>query len=389
MEKQRYPLGFYSKSILITSLLLSFVACTSKDQANLSLNIKELKKDKMTVEEQRVSGAKLLSTEEINSRGKINYSFNLEQPTFYNLHFTKGKDIYLILHPQDKIKITGSSKNPQIEGSPESEKLNELYDSLYAVRGILNKYRAEYELEKNVAKKEEIYSKYVDISQTYYKYSLKFILENLSSLVSLAAIYQELGPGEYVFGGTRDLQYFKLVSDSLMKYYPKHRHVLALKRNFNKMMKSYHLEQLVAKSDIEVQNIPELLLPSIKGDSVSLLSMKENYVLLNFWTQNMPNAQDYFPKLKSIHDRYKRKSFDIYNVYVGKSIEGWQKAINFEEISMWTNVADTNFPFSITRGKYNITELPTNFLIDIKNQEILGKDFAPEQLLRSLSIKLD
>lgn len=389
MEKKQYPIGLVIKSVLLTTLLLSFFACSSKDQAKLTLNIEELKNDKMTVEEQRVSGTKVLNTEEINSRGKVNYKFELDQPTFYNLKFEKGKSIYLILHPEDKVKITGTNNDPVIEGSEESRLLNELYDSLYTTRGILDKYRAEYEAAKDTEEKEKIYEKYLSVSKGYYKYSLRIILDNLSSMVSLAAVYQELGPGEFLFGGYRDIQYFKLVSDSLIKYYPKHRHVLALNRNYKQMMESYQLERLVASAGIEENSLPELFLPSVKGDSVSLLNMRSRYVLVNFWTHYMPNAQDYLPKLKSVRKKYKAKGFDIYNVYVGNSFEAWEKAIRFEEISEWTNVADTSFPFSLTRGKYNVTDLPANYLLDIKNEEILGKNLAPDQLLRSMSLKLD
>lgn len=389
MEKKQPTINFVLKSAALAIVTLFFISCNSKNQANISLSLSESENEKVTIEEQRVSGGKLLSKEELSSKGQLKYKFELEQPTFYNLRFKDANTIYLILNPGDKVSITGTVEKPVIEGSPDSEKLNILYDSLYIVRARLNKLRTQYNNSDSQEEKENIAAQYRKITDAHHKFSLKYILDNLSSMVSLAAIYQEFSADEFVFGEYRDLQYFKLVNDSLSKYYPRHRHVLALRRNFKQMMDSYNLEKLVAKAGYVEEKVPEIILPSATGDSVSLSSMKSKYVLLNFWTHNMPQQEEYIPKLKGVHERFSKMGFNIYNVYVGKSLEDWKRTIKFEEINKWRNVADTSFPFSITRGKYNVNTLPANYLIDAENQEILSKDLSPEQLVRTLSIKLD
>lgn len=389
MEKKQRTIRQALKPISIAAITVFFIACNSQNQAKISLSFPESKGEKVTIEEQRVSGAKLLSKEEFSSKGHLKYKFELEQPTFYNLRFKEANSVYLILNPGDKVTISGTVETPVIKGSSDSEKLNVLYDSLYSVREKLNKLRTKFSSTISIEEKEKVTAEYEKIREAHHLFSLKYVLDNLGSMVSLAAIYQEFNTGEFVFGEYRDLQYFKLVNDSLSKYYPRHRHVLALKRNFNQMMDTYNLEKLVATADHVDEGLPDVFLPTTSGDSVSLSAMKSKYVLLNFWTHYMPQHESYIPKLKDAHDRYAKKGFDIYNVYMGKSVEAWEKAINFEEIKSWTNVADTSFPFSVTRGKYNVNALPSNYLIDSKKQEILAKDLSPEQLVRSLSIKLD
>lgn len=387
MEKKQYSLKSIINSILLIAITLTIFACSS-DKAKLSFIIEDLKGELMTIEEQRVSGAKFISAEEISPKGKANYEFEIDQPKFYNLRIENGKDIFLLLHPQDRVKISGTSNKPVIEGSPDSEKLNLLYDSLFVTRNKLSDLKRKYQ-SANVQDKEEFSRLYNETYDEYYRFSLQFILDNLTSIVSIAAIYQEVGSGEYLFGGIRDIQYFKLLNDSLSKYYPKHRHVLALQRNFNQMMESYQLEKLIASADIKEENVPNLKLPSVNGDSISLLPSKSRYILVNFWTNYMQGSDNYIPQLKKVFDKYGNRGFDIYNVYVGKSYEAWKKAIDFEEIDKWTNVADTNFPFSVTKAKYNVTSLPSNYFLDLKNEVLLGKNVTADQLNRALAIKLD
>ncbi|MBN2484657.1 MAG: TlpA family protein disulfide reductase [Bacteroidales bacterium] len=377
------------KLILLLLPGVILVSCSKKDQAKIRLDIPALEGKAFVVEEQRVDGVKIIDSLLLSPKGKINFSLDLRQPGFYNLNVQGGQDIYFLLFPGDRIKVkqqaADGSPTLVFEGSPESTKLNYLYDSLFSARKSLDKIRKNYFISENLEEKEKLNAAYLSELEKYRKFSMQFVLDNLHSLVSVAALYQEIGPDEFVFGRKRDLQFFKLVTDTLTKYYPKHRHVLALQRNFKQMLGSFQLERLLTNAGEVQEGLPGIELPGINGKSISLESIKEQYVLLNFWQHSDGTSQNLFPDLNKVYARYHSKGFNIFNVYLGKSSSLWEKIVNFEEIGHWVNVADTSFPYSKTRLMYNIVAIPANYLVDTKKQEILGKDLSPGQLNQKLS----
>lgn len=386
MEKKQVNFVRVFGLFLIISLVY---ACVGKDEAKLRVTIKGLEKKQAVVQEQRINGIKILDTLEFNSHGRLKYQFELRQPTFYNLVIPEGTDLFFLIFPQDKIQVTANSEgeieNLKIEGSEESMKLNILYDSLFKTRDALKGIRNAYSSASDTSDRNSLARKYETELDKYRRFSMQFVLDNLHSLVSIAALYQEAGPDEFVFGRKRDLQFFKLVTDSLTKYYPKHRHVIALKRNFETMIETVQLERLMNSVGSVKTGLPDLELPSLKGDIKTLSASKGKYILLNFYTHSDQSNAQFFKQLRATYDKYSAKGFNIYNVYLGKSPDTWKKIVNFEEIGNWINVADTAFPYSHTRVAYNITAIPSNYLIDMKDQSILKKDISPQDLGRVLN----
>lgn len=386
MEKKQ---KFLSKTLIILFIVLLSGACKNENEAQLEFKITGLEGQSAIFQEQRVNTVKILDTVGFDSKGRLSYRVALRQPSFYNLVIPASSDLFFLVYPGDKIEVTANSDseitNLTINGSPESEKLNMLYDSLFATREILKAIRKEYRTTEDQLIRDSLNKKYENVIKSYKKFSYQFVLQNLSSLCSIAALYQEVGPSEFVFGQKRDMQFFKLVTDSLGKYYPRHRHVQALKRNFDVMYESFKLERILDKVGSAENSLPNLLLPSINGKELSLNDIKQRYVLLNFYNEDLPENSVIFPKLNTIYKKYSKTNFNIYNVYLGKSTDNWKKLIHYEEIGNWVNVADTSFPLSKTRAYYNVQSLPSNFLIDLKENVILLRDVSPEKLAQILS----
>jgi hypothetical protein len=386
MEKKQ---KFLSIALIYFFIVLLSGACKNDNEAQLKVKISGLEGKSAIIQEQRVNNIKILDTVAFDSKGKLLYKVSLRQPSFYNLVIPASTDLFFLVYPGDKIEVTAKSNNEiinlTIEGSPESEKLNILYDSLFATRKILKAIRKEYKSTEEQSIRNSLNEKYEQVISSYKKFSYQFVLQNLNSLCSIAALYQEVGPSEFVFGQKRDMQFFKLVTDSLGKYYPRHRHVQALKRNFDVMYESLTLENILGKVGTVENSLPNLLLPSPNGKEISLSDIKQRYVLLNFYNEDLPENSVIFPQLNTIYTKYSNKNFNIYNVYLGKSTDNWKKLIHYEEIDKWVNVADTSFPLSKTRTFYNVQSLPSNFLIDLKENAILLRDVSPEKLARILS----
>ncbi len=370
---------------LFAIIFISLSACNKKDSVKVKLELPDYAGKKIEVSEQRVGGKKFMDSLSFKENGKLSYSFDLKQPGFYNLDIVDEKKIFLLPEPGEKIEIKQDKSGLIISGSPGTEKLNLLYDSLFATRAILADLKEQYNKLIDTKDREQIAGQYQQITDKYHKFSQKFILENLTSLASLAALYQEYTPDDFVFGSVRDLQFFKLVSDSLTKYYPKHRHVLALKRNFGSMLKNYKVERLLSSATLTDFNLPEVSLPNTENKIENLSKVDSRFILLNFWNEHDNISQELFYGYNNVSKQYKG-DFQIFNVYMGKSLENWKKLIKFEEVDDWINVADTSFPRSQLLLMYNVKSLPTNFLIDSKEKVILSRDLNSEDLHQQLKL---
>jgi len=140
------------------------------------------------------------------------------------------------------------------------------------------------------------------------------------------------------------------------------------------------LSQVSAQSaGLEIgNNSPEISLPSPKGDTIRLSSLKGKMVLIDFWaTWCSPCVQEQ-SDLKRLYARYKNSrftngnGFEIFGVSLDAKKPAWEGFVRKQNIT-WIQVSDLKFWRSPVAKTYNIQELPYNLLIDA-NGVILGKN---------------
>jgi peroxiredoxin len=381
--------GFF----ISTLLLLLMISCAHQKKATIRGTISSSYDDeKIYLEELRITNNDLIDSARIRKNGKFTCSVKLNTPGFYELVLTDGPSLSLILSPGEDIVLTADRNNfytsKHIEGSANSIRVNMLHDSLRSTIAKLDKIRDEYSALKGndnelKRKQNELEEQFLLIKKEYHKFSVGFILDDLSSLANIAALYQEYAPDEYVFRSSRDIQFFKLVSDSLTKYYPDVRYVKALRENYQVLFNDYSTRRLLQDTKPISYDIPELYLPDPDGRMIALSSLKGKLVLLIFWSVNQPESIRNMLELKDVYKKYHKKGFEIYQVSVDNSLENWKRTIAFEEIP-WISVCDTAFPASQTRSLYNVNSLPMNYLIDKQQKEILAKNITSENLDKSI-----
>jgi hypothetical protein len=368
-----------------------------QNRVSVSGHIDNAPKDEMTyLEEVRISSNRIIDSTRIRKNGTFSYRKEIKNPGFYQLRLRGGKLLTLILSPGENLKITADFddfyNSKTITGSPNTERVNVLHDSLRIVILELNKLRALYSgLSDSIPDYKEIgdslSSRFIDLKSKHHKYSVKFILEDLRSLPNIAALYQEYAPDEYVFHNNRDIQYFKLVSDTLQKYYPDVRHVRAVRNNYRTFISSYNTQRIMKSTEVISYTVPDLDLPSTTGKNVKLSSLKGKYVLLSFWSINQDESVRNMLEFKSVYNKLDKNKFEIYQVSLDNSFENFRKRVFFEEID-WISVCDTAFPASSTQSLYNITTVPMNYLLNLEQNEILVKNISPENLETTLNYLL-
>lgn len=385
------------QKLTIFIIIVLFVSCSKQDKASIIGLLENAPDDEMSyLEEVRPNSTRVIDSTRIKKNGRFKYKLQIKDPGLYQLRNASGHSLTLILSPGEKLAITADYSNfyssKQISGSPNTERVNILHDSLRTTIMELNKIRVAYsELSETMPQysqlEDSLSNLFAEIKTAHHRYSVQFILEDLKSLSNIAALYQEYEPNEYVFYSNRDIQFYKLVSDTLSRYYPQVHFVKSIKDNYQKIISNYNTNLIMQNADSVSYDIFNLDLPSSDNKNIELSSLIGKYVLLCFWSVNHEESIQNTLKLKSVYNKFSNDEFEIYQVAIDNSFELFKKRVYFEELK-WVSVCDTAFPQSQTRSMYNVSSLPLNYLIDKEQKEIIAKNISPEKLENTLTYLL-
>ncbi len=379
------------KRIKIIILIIGFLVLTSCNKTS-KIKVKGVLSDcdhqPVYFEKVDVFKVKMLDSLIIKNNCRFFFSTEAKLPEFFQLRTSENKIISLLLEPGEKAYISADFNDLGntliIKGSKGSVLLNELLRRLEITKSKLDSIYDIYNTSIDESVKENLAAEYKGIIEEHRKYSMSFILDNFSSLACITALYQEIDPQTGLFNRARDIQFYKLVSDSLSKRYPRSNHVTVLRANTNRLLDEYTRQKILSLATAEDYTLPEIALPDIRGDTIKLTTLKGRYVLLSFWASWNKESVNANLKLKEIYNKYHNKGFEIYQVSFDKSVNQWNRAIKFDQLP-WLSVNDSTFPKSIIARNYNVNNLPSNYLIDKNMETILGKNLNSDELNNKLS----
>jgi thiol-disulfide isomerase/thioredoxin len=376
-----------TKKILLFLTVLVLAAC-GRETARIKGRITENKGKMLYFEHVETSLTKTLDSVELKKSGRFSFSAPVRIPDFYQLRLGKSQIISLLLKKGETIRVSASGSDfdntLELEGSFESENLNKLTRYLNETRLKLDSVSNLYQDATTDTLRNRLNREYNQILEDHRKYSMAYLLTHSQSLTCIYTLYQQISPGFYVFYKTTDLQFFKIISDTLTKYYPKSKHVTALRKNTQSMLSSYQAKILMRQADTIDPALPAIELEDVNGNLQSLSSLKGRYVLLSFWASWEQPCIEQNIGLKEIYKKYRKHNFEILQVSFDNSVESWRRAVRYDELP-WLSVIDPTFPNSKIAASYNVQTIPANYLIDKDNLTILAKNLSPEELQSKLS----
>ena len=133
----------------------------------------------------------------------------------------------------------------------------------------------------------------------------------------------------------------------------------------------------------EVANITDprlqIKLPTVAGDSITLASQKGKVILLDFWASWCGPCRVSNKKLVKLYEKYKSQGFEIFGVSLDQEKRDWEKAIQKDKIG-WLQVNDPRGSWNAkTAADWNISVLPTSFLIN-KKGDVVAIDLDGKEL---------
>jgi peroxiredoxin len=344
--------------------------------------IDELKTDKLeTVDSVKVAGD-----------GAFNFKIGVKFPSFYLLKINQGNFLTLLLEPGENIVIHAdydSLNYPQsVSGSKGTELMVEYNRNLRNTISKLTGLNTIYMQNVDNPDLPVLIESLDSMAQSYLKeissYTRSYIDENLQSLVSLVALYQQVAPNVNVLNPAMDLKYFIKVDSSLSLLYPEYGPVSSLHEQVQGMLTYLGGETgVVTAAGVGVE-APEITLPTPEGDTVRLSSTRGSVVLLDFWASWCAPCRQENPNLVKAYNLYHGKGFQIYQVSLDKTNEAWMNGIKEDHLEKWIHVSDVQYWNSIVVPLYKIESIPANFLLD-REGRIIASNLRGEQLQTKLA----
>jgi thiol-disulfide isomerase/thioredoxin len=371
-------------------LLLALMAVACKDKNSFTINgIINGKSEKyIYINRVDVNTPVLIDSARIRKKGTFRLSVKASDPDFYQIGFSATNFITLLAEPGEKIALSFSNNNIYenyiIEGSAGSQKLQGLDIELASTKRKLDSLTNIY----NQASKEPgfdtrgpaLQSEFSNLIKQQRKKNIAFIINNINSLAAIKALYQTITPDSYVLYESNDLQYLKIVTDSLTHHYPNSKHVQALARDLSTRLNKMYIEKIGAMAS-EAKLNPDL--KDINGKRIALSSLKGKYVLLTFWSFSSKECLVENIQLKEFYKIYKNRGFEIYQINLDKNETDWKRAVKYDELP-WISTREDDPLNPVNAKLFNVTTLPSNFFFD-KEGKIIGSNLHN----RSLQIKLE
>lgn len=372
----------------LTFLMFSVLSC-SRSQRTLVTGLVEQGRGMIYLEEQEIGKVRLVDSTRLKKNGGFSLKARIEIPGFFNLRLGKREIIPLLLHPGDRIEILAEaesfSSGYSVKGSEESLYLKELNEKLQDTRKSLDSLAAVVNGNPGAGPEdlEEINGKYNDLMQSQRRFSIQFVLEHRNSLAAIYALYQKIDENQYILNTTRDIQLLKITALALDTLYPQSEYVRSLKQEANRLeMELYNRgwQNIVESAPI---SFPEIRLPDPDGDTIALSSLAGKVIILSFWASWNEESLVLNQELKRLYEKYHPRGLEVYQVSFDNKISEWKAAIRYDELP-WINVSELSYPESAVALLYNITGLPTYFLID-QEGEIIGRNFDRVTLDRRIA----
>ena len=364
----------------VCTLALMAAMLTSCDNRKFHIDgtVTEAKDSVLYLENMSLDGPVVVDSVKLDDKGSFSFSEKApDAPEFYRLRIA-GQIINLSVDSTETIKIKAAypsmATGYTVEGSAECATIKELalkqIDLQNRVIAVQNNPNLGYDLTRDSigrlieAYKDEIKRNYI------YKAPMR--------ASSYFALFQTLG-NMLIFNpreSAEDVKAFAAVATSWDTYHPnalrgKNLHNIAIEGMKDvRIMRNKMAAQGIYASKVHVSNIIDLSLLDNKGNRRSLTDLKGKVVLLDFHVFGARESTKRIMQMREIYNKYHSRGLEIYQVSLDPDEHFWKTQT---AALPWISVRDPQGLQSQNLASYNVTSIPTFFLID-RNNEVKKRD---------------
>lgn len=354
---------------LLALVLVGMSACENGPKFKVQGEVADAENKTIYLEASGLEGIVLLDSVKLKANGNFSLAgARPEIPEFYRLRMD-GKVINFVVDSTETVSIKAEAAkfdtDYTIDGAESNQKIKEL---------VL----LQAELQQKVDKLSQ--SKLpAGIAQTQlatlineYKNKVKkgYIYEAPNKPYAYFALFQTLG-GYMIFdplANKDDVRCFAAVATSLNNIYP---HADRSRNLYNMVIKGLKNTREPSQENVEIDpsiikesGIIDIKLKDLKGKERSLTELAGKVVLIDFTIYNNTMSATHNLALRELYNKYHEKGLEIYQISLDADEHFWKTSA---DNLPWICVRDEKASYSNYIQLYNVTQLPTIFLVDRSN----------------------
>lgn len=369
---------FSSLCLCTLALMAAVLASCDNRKFHINGNVTEAKDSVLYLENMSLDGPVVVDSVKLDDKGAFSFSGKApEAPEFYRLRIA-GQIINLSVDSTETVDIKASypsmATGYTVEGSAECATIRELalkqIDLQNRVIAVENNPNLGYNLTRDSI------GKLVDA----YKDEIKrnYIYKAPMRASSYFALFQTLG-NMLIFNpreNADDVKVFAAVATSWDTYHPdavrgKNLHNIAIEGMKNvRIIRNKMAAQNIDASKVNVSNIIDISLLDNQGNRRNLTDLKGKVVMLDFHVFGSKESTKRIMQMRELYNKYHDRGFEIYQVALNPDEHFWKTQT---AALPWISVRDPEGLQSQNLAAYNVSSIPTFFLID-RNNEVNKRD---------------
>lgn len=360
------------------ALMAAMLTSCNNKKFHINGTVTEAKDSVLYLENMSLDGPVVVDSVKLDDKGVFSFSGKApDAPEFYRLRIA-GQIINLSVDSTETVDVKASypsmATGYTVDGSAECATIRELalkqIDLQNRVIAVQNNPNLGYDLTRDsIGKLVAAYKE--DIKRNYiYKAPMR--------ASSYFALFQTLG-NMLIFNpreNADDVKVFAAVATSWDTYHPdalrgKNLHNIAIEGMKNvRIMRNKMAAQNIDASKVNVSNIIDISLLDNQGNRRSLTDLKGKVVMLDFHVFGSNGSTKRIMEMRELYNKYHDRGFEIYQVAFDPDEHFWKTQT---AALPWISVRDPQGLQSQNLAAYNVSSIPTFFLID-RNNEVKKRD---------------
>ncbi len=360
------------------ALMAAMLTSCNNKKFHINGTVTEAKDSVLYLENMSLDGPVVVDSVKLDDKGAFSFSGKApDAPEFYRLRIA-GQIINLSVDSTETVDVKASypsmATGYTVDGSAECATIRELamkqIDLQNRVIAVQNNPNLGYDLTRDsIGKLVAAYKE--DIKRNYiYKAPMR--------ASSYFALFQTLG-NMLIFNpreNADDVKVFAAVATSWDTYHPdalrgKNLHNIAIEGMKNvRIMRNKMAAQNIDASKVNVSNIIDISLLDNQGNRRSLTDLNGKVVMLDFHVFGSNGSTKRIMEMRELYNKYHDRGFEIYQVAFDPDEHFWKTQT---AALPWISVRDPQGLQSQNLAAYNVSSIPTFFLID-RNNEVKKRD---------------
>lgn len=367
-------------AILIGSSLL-FVSCDSSSELyKIKGQLSDVENQVVYLEQLKFTEAILLDSVKMDEKGSFTMNVPFKDEGLYSLRINDQQMMFVLDNSPITIEGNGSAlEQAKVTGSKGSDILkgyNEKMNVFMANILTLNQQQEDLMIQGAGAEEFTALEKEQETQFDAVKAYLKsFVDTTTSQTVAIVSAANFLNDPD-------EISYLEDLNKSFDKRFNK-------RTEFGKEFSKLLSEKLIAneaqnKGNLKIgEKAPDFTLPKANGEMFSLSDYRGQYVLIDFWASWCAPCRKENPNVVKNYKQFKDQNFTVFGVSIDEDKAAWLKAVKDDQLT-WEQVIDTDGWQSKAARLYNVSSIPSNFLVDPEGN-IIATNLRGSELERELN----